>query len=384
MFSTLAPEKQRRLKVCLTTLAPFVGGAEVAAERLALGLQENGHEVFVVVGKQGEVMDRMQKAGLKSICSPMYFTDKWHYWRYYDARKKLQQLLAGERPDIVHSNDLPTHQIVSDASRRLGFPRVCHHRFPFSAPAINWLNKYGAEQHLFVSQALMEEMCTYSPRLSASKRTVVYDGLPLPEQPTEAMRQEARRKLGLPSQKVIVTFAGQIIERKGVADLLQAWALVDSNLRKQADLLLIGDDLAGDGKYRVAMQQLASQLQYDVRFVGFQKNLGEWLIASDIAVVPSHVEPLGNATLEAMSYALPVVGSAVGGIPEMLVHEQTGLLVPSHNPEQLAAAITRLIHNKEIQVRYGLQARKRCDQIFSIRAHVENVVNEYDKILKSA
>jgi glycosyltransferase involved in cell wall biosynthesis len=373
---------KHKLKICLTTLAPFIGGAEVAAERLALGLQEAGHEVFLVVGRQGEVMERMQQAGLRCLFSPMYFTDKWHWWRYYEARKKLQQLLEREHPDVVHSNDLPTHQIVSDASRRLGVPRVCHHRFPFSAPAIDWLNKYGAEQHLFVSQALMDEMCILSPRLLSSKRTVVYDGLPLPEQPTEAMRQEARRKLGLPSQKVIVTFAGQIIEIKGIADLLRAWALMDSTLIKQAELLLIGDDLAGDGKYRVAMQQLANQLQCDARFVGFQKNVGEWLIASDIAVVPSHVEPLGNATLEAMSYALPIIGSAVGGIPEMLVHEKTGLLVPSHNPQELAEAITSLIRNKEMQICYGLQGRKKCDETFSIRAHVRKVVNEYETILK--
>src|SRR5262245_27314054 len=118
---------KHKLKICLTTLAPFVGGAEVAAERLALGLREHGHEVFLDVGKQGEVMERMQQAGLRCICSPMHFTDKWHWWRYYEARKKLQQLLLREHPDIIHSNDLPTHQIVSDAARRLRVPRVCHH-----------------------------------------------------------------------------------------------------------------------------------------------------------------------------------------------------------------------------------------------------------------
>src|SRR5437016_2682519 len=150
---------RRQLKICLTTLAPFIGGAEVAAERLAIGLKELGHDVCVIVGKRGEVMQRMQQAGLRCLLAPMYFTDKWHWWRYYQARRRLQRLLARERPDIVHSNDLPTHQIVSDASVRCHIPRVCHHRFPFPGAAIDWLNKFGAERHLFVSQALMEEMC---------------------------------------------------------------------------------------------------------------------------------------------------------------------------------------------------------------------------------
>jgi glycosyltransferase involved in cell wall biosynthesis len=372
------------LKICLTTLAPFIGGAEVAAERLALGLQELGHDVLLVLGKRGEVMERMQRAGLRCVFAPMYCTDKWHWWRYYKARTALQSLLASERPDVVHSNDLLTHQMVSDAALRLHIPRVCHHRFPFAGVAIDWLNKYGAERHLFVSQALMEEMCALSEQLSASSRAVVHDGLPLPEPPSEAARQQARCRLGLAPEKIVVTFAGQIIERKGIADLLRAWALLDPNVRQQAALLLIGDDLRGAGAYRLAMQQLAGELRCDAQFVGFQKNVGEWLRASDIAVVPSHVEPLGNATLEAMSYALPVIGCAVGGIAEMLVHEQTGLLVPPKSPEQLALALTRLLSKKAMRLCYGLQARKRCEQLFTIQIHVHNVVKEYKKAIQTS
>jgi glycosyltransferase involved in cell wall biosynthesis len=384
MVCAFLRETKRQLRICLATLAPFVGGAEIAAERLALGLQDAGHEVLIVIGTQGEVLSRMQKAGLRCIFLPMYFTDKWRWWRYQRARKNLQQILKMEQPDVVHSNDLPTHQIISDAALRLGLPRVCHHRFSFSGEAIDWFNKYGAERHLFVSRALMEELCKCSARLSASNRAVVYDGLFLPERPTEAMRQQARRELGLSAQKVIVTFAGQIVERKGVADLLQAWALMNSNVREQAELLVIGEDLQGEGQYRIAMHQLANQLCCDARFVGFQKNVGAWLLASDIAVVPSHVEPLGNATLEAMSYALPVIGSMVGGIPEVVVDKQTGILVPPHNPKQLAMATTCLICSKESRVYYGLEGRKRCEQIFSIQAHVHNAVNEYEKVLKKA
>ncbi len=373
---------QSKLKIGLMTLAPFIGGAEVAAERLALGLQEAGHEVFLVVGKQGAVMERMQQVGLRCIFTPMYCTDKWHWWRYYKARRSLQQLLVRECPHVVHSNDLPTHQIVSDAALRLGIPRVCHHRFPFPGAAIDWLTKYGAERYLFISQAFMEEMCAHSPRLSASSRAVVYDGLPLPETPTAETRQQARRRLGLPSHKTIVIFAGQIVEHKGVADLLRAWSLVSQDLKKQAELLLIGDDLQREGRYRVAMQQLARQLPCEARFVGFQKNVGEWLIASDVAVVPSHVEPFGLANIEAMSYALPVIGCAVGGIPEIIVHKQTGLLVPPHLPEQLAMAMAYLLSDQETRVRYGRLGRHRCEQLFSLKAHVGNVLKEYQEIVK--
>jgi glycosyltransferase involved in cell wall biosynthesis len=365
-------------------MAPFVGGAEIAAERLALGLLAEGHEVFLLLGRTGEVQERMESVGLRCVVSPMYHTDKWHWFRYWRARRTLARILRQERPDVLHSNDLPTHQIMAHAAQGLGVPRVCHHRFPFSGSAIDWLNKYGAERHVFVSRALMDEMCVESPRLCSARRAVVYDGLPLPTIPSEVGRRAARRALGVPEEKVVVTIAGQVIERKGVADLIRAWSLLDGPTRASADLFVVGDDLAGQGAYRAAMQRLAAVLGCPARFFGFQKNVGQWLTASDVAVVPSHVEPLGNATLEAMSYALPVIGSQVGGIPEMVVHEQTGLLVPPRISEELASALRRLLGDPEARQRYGAQGRRRCEEMFSLTAHARAVYEEYSQVLEGA
>jgi glycosyltransferase involved in cell wall biosynthesis len=370
--------------VCLVSWAPFLAGAEIAAERLAVGLQQAGHEVLVVLGHNGPVMERMRAAGLRCLHVPICFTDKWHWLRYRKARNALHRLLEQEQPDIVHSNDLPTHQMVSDALRGTGIPEVCHHRWIFEEKALDWLNKYGATHHLFVSRFLMEELSSNSPRLRSTSRSVVYDGLPLPPPPTDAERQRAHRELGLSADRVLVTFAGQLIERKGVADLLHAWSLLDSTFRNQAELLIVGEDLESKGRYRIAMEKLAVELGCTPRFVGFQKRVGEWLLASNVAVVPSHAEPLGNATLEAMSYALPVLGSAVGGIPEMVVHEQTGLLVPPRSPDNLAAALSRLIADAELRRRLGEQGRRRCEEVFSLDAHVDAVLKEYAAVLSIA
>jgi glycosyltransferase involved in cell wall biosynthesis len=371
----------RPLKVGLATWAPFVGGAEVAAERLAVGLRDAGHDVVVLLGRSGPVRDRIEKTGVRSVVVPMRFTGKWDYPLYWLARRRLTAILRAERPDVLHSNDLPTHAMTADAARRVGVPRVCHHRFPFPGAGIDWMNKFGAERHLFVSRALMDEMCGESPRLAGSPRAVVYDGLPLPPEPTPADRLDARRRLGLPTDKVVVLFAGQIIERKGVADLIRAWGLLPEPARAAAELVIVGDDLAGNGAYRVEMERLARETNCPARFVGFQKNVPDWLTAADVATVPSHVEPLGNATLEAMAYAQPVVGGDVGGIPEMVVPGQTGLLVPPRAPDQLAAALGRLIADPAERARLGAAGRARCRELFSLEAHTRSVVAEYRRVL---
>jgi glycosyltransferase involved in cell wall biosynthesis len=372
------------MKVVLTSWAPFIGGAEVAVERLALGLMEYGNEVSLIVGTKGEALARFEKAGIRCLHVEQRFTDKWKWLSYRASRNHLVKILAAERPDIVHSNDLPTHQMSSDAAKRLGIPRVCHHRWIFQQQAIDWLNKFSAEQHLFVSQALMEMLCSESDKLSKSKCAVVYDGLPIPELPTEKDRADAKHELKLAGDRVAVLFAGQIIERKGVADLLNAWHQLPTAIQSQANLYIVGDDLENQGQYKREMQQLANQLKLDAQFLGFQKNIPRWLTAADFVLVPSHAEPLGNATLEAMAFGRPVIGTRVGGIPEMIDENQTGLLVPAKSPLELSKAIEHLITTPVVRVRLGSQARVCCERRFSLKTHTENILNEYEQVLRRA
>ena len=369
------------MKIALTSWAPFYAGAEVAALRLAVGLREAGHEVVCAVGTDGELLAKLREAGIDAEFIETKFTDKWGWWSYRNSRHKLVQWLGRQQPDVVHSNDLPTHQMTSDAARAWQLPRICHHRWIFEARAIDWFNKYGAERHLFVSRALMDDLCGQSPRLAAGPCEVVYDGLPLPECPTEAGRAAAKQQLGLPIDQPLVLFAGQIIERKGVADLLHAWHELREKWSAAASLVVVGDDLEGKGAYRAKMESLAAELGITARFVGFQKNVPTWLTAADIVLVPSHAEPLGNATLEAMAHARPVIGGNVGGIPEMVVDGQTGLLVPPKSPSDLAAAIDRLLSDASLRTRLGAAARARCERLFSLEAHVAAVVTHYETVV---
>ena len=371
----------RSLKICLASMAPFVGGAEVAAERLAIGLRDAGHDVFIVLGTRTKVYERMEKMRLRCVHAPMFHTDKWHMIRYWSACRSLRSLLRAEQPDVIHSNDLPTHQIVADAACPLGIPRICHHRFPYDGSCIDWLNKFGAERHLFVSNSFMKDMIARSPRLAASSRGVVHDGIPIPPLPRIEERRQSRTRLGLPLDKHIVLLAGQVIEVKGVADLLHAWMMLGEDVRQKAELVVVGDDLQSAGKYRFEMEELARGLGCPARFVGFQANMADWQMTADLAVVPSHVEPFGLVIVEAMAFEVPVVACAVGGINETMVPGETGLLVPPRSPEQLAGAIDRLLRNGEMRRRMGAAGRRRCEENFSIKAHTQKILDEYSQVL---
>ena len=368
------------MRICLVARSPFVGGAEIACERLAVGLQAAGHAVVVLTGFENEVAARYRSAGLDCRVYETPLRDKWHLPRYLLARHRLRRFFQKWRPDIIHSNDLPTHQVVSSAARSLGVPRLCHHRFVYDGAAIDWLNRSGAECHVFVSKYLQEELRSQSARLAAEPSCVLYDGLPLPELPTAEERVAARVKLGLPLDKTIVLYAGQLVERKGVSDLLEAWAMLPKPVAMAAELVVAGDDIQNQGAYRVAMEQLAARLGIKPRFVGFRKDVPEWLKAAHIATVPSRVEPLGNATLEAMAYGLPVIGGDTGGIPEMVVDRATGWLVPPADPQRLGSALLKALSDPAACQTVGVAARGRCEKVFSLECHVQAALRVYERM----
>lgn len=365
------------MKVALCSWAPFLAGAEVAAERLGLGLQMAGCDVLMIVGTDGAAHERFRDAGLRCELVPMYTTDKWKPWLSERMNFQLKRIFRRERPNIVYANDLPTGQMVGLAARRRGLPRVYHHRWVFEGPAIDWLNKYGAERHIFVSQYLMDELRRESRRLAARPCTVVHDGLPLPPPTSEEDRRASRQTLGLPQEKAIVLLAGQVIERKGISDALRAWPRATEQFKGAAELHVVGDDLEQGGAYRLQMERLAEEIGGEVRFHGFRRDVPGWLTACDFVLVPSHVEPLGNATLEAMAHSRPVIASSVGGIPEMVVSEATGILHPPRDIAALAEAMKRLIATPQLRRVLGEAGRNRCEEMFSLDQHVDAMINEF-------
>ena len=369
------------MKVLICSRAPFVAGAEIAGERLAVGLMEANHEVLMVVGTRGEAMERFRNAGITCRYIPQQYTGKGLGFRYRRSRNELRALLKNEAPDLVHSNDLPTHQMTSDAAAPLNIPRVCHHRWIFEGGAVDWFNKFGCEEHLFVSSAAMRALMENSETLKNNKCTPLHDGLPIPGQPTEHDRQVAKTALRLSQDKKTVLFAGQIVERKGVADIIRAWQKLPEAIQQKTELVIVGDDLESAGAYKRQMESLANELNVAARFAGFQKNVPTWLTAADLVLVPSHDEPLGNATLEAMALGRPVIGASVGGIPEMILHEQTGMLIPPKDPDGLSAAIEDLIKHPQRLQTLGDAARIRCASSFSLQRHIDNVIHVYDRLL---
>src|SRR5262249_40707483 len=198
-------------------------------------------------------------------------------------------------------------------------------------------------------------------------------------------QREARRSLGLPTDRMVVALTGQIAEVKGIWDFVEA-ARVLASRGAPAFFAVLGDDLKNGGMLRKAMEERVAALGLTERFklLGFRKNAPELVQAFDIIAVPSHVEPLGNATLEAMAAGRPVIGSRVGGIPEMVVDGETGTLVPPSSPAALAAAIERVVSDVGLRAAMSHNARTRATKHFGFAVHGARLQAHYDALCPGA
>ncbi|KAM3089875.1 glycosyltransferase [Phormidesmis sp. 146-35] len=183
-------------------------------------------------------------------------------------------------------------------------------------------------------------------------------------------RLEARRRLGIPLAAKVVFYVGRFDPRKGIETAVRA--VSRSTLRGSADLRLVigGGSRPGesDGIERDRIERLVNELGMNemTTFAGrLDAELPLYYAAADVCVVPSHYEPFGLVTIEAMASGTPVVASDVGGLQFTVIPEETGLLVPAKNDVAFAVAIDRILTNPDWRDQLGQTARERVEIQFS-------------------
>jgi glycosyltransferase involved in cell wall biosynthesis len=139
----------------------------------------------------------------------------------------------------------------------------------------------------------------------------------------------------------------------------------------------------GYGPQEQRLKEMAEKLGLGerVHFVGYQQDIWTWLAACDVFALSSDWEGMPNAVLEAMAAGLPVVATAVGGTPDVVVQGTTGLLVPPDDATALAAALDRLIHDPDLRRMMGAAGRQRVRARFSAQQMVERTQALYRGLL---
>ncbi len=285
------------------------------------------------------------------------------------------------RPDLIHAHDSRTLGLAVLAKHwMLGWKLVASRRviFPVSSNRF-WRWKYlkGADRIIAVSNQIKNQLVREG--IGSCHVSVVYDGFPAVASEEKGSREIARHRWNIPPDEIVVGTIGSFTQEKGHEYLLRAWPKIHHAF-PAARLWLVGD-----GPLRANLENLSRHLGANdsVHFAGFQWELTQILPIFDAFVYPSLEEGLGSTLLLAMDHNIPVCASATGGIPEVVIDGETGLLFPPGDSGALARVVVSMLEKPSLIERLVQSASEHVKKNFPVEQMVEGTSRVYRELLAS-
>ncbi len=336
---------------------PDVGGVATHVAGLARALHSRGHKVVVFTATRNpDCLDGYKVVSVRRLVPLPHF-----------PIVSLQVSFKGF--DIVHVHHLftPTPILSLLKASEEGVPCVVtNHTLPplprLTSKALTPFKRVFSKAATIVAVS----------RVSASFVSLIYDG-PIHVVPN-GVDTDTYTPADKPPEKPRVLFVGRLVYRKGVHVLIKAFEKVQREVR-EAELVV-----AGKGSMRPFLVGLAKRLRVNAKFVGFVKaeELPRLYRNSTVFVAPSlYAEAFGITVIEAMSSGLPVVASRCGGLREVVVDGETGILVDPGDPDSLAEALVQLLTDRDTLEKMGRKAREKAVKNYDWRVVVSKIENIY-------
>jgi sugar transferase (PEP-CTERM/EpsH1 system associated) len=351
------------------------GGLENGVVNLLNGLPHNEfHQSVACLDARGEMADRV------STQVPIQVLGR----RRHDLALplRLARLIRSIRPHIIHCRNWNTwpdtvlaHRLSACRSTLVwsfhGF--ADGHWFPRRRRVASRGLSLATDRLFAVCRDAAERFATLTS-IPPERFDVLYNGVDCRRFAPSDQRAALRRALGFADDELVVLTVASLTPVKNHAALLEAAAQVVSGTRRRLRFLWLGE---GAERARLEARIRELGLGARVQLPGGSDHVPRYLAAADLFVLPSELEGMSNAILEAMASGLPVVAHAVGGNPELVDHGHSGLLCPAGNVDALAGAIGRLVRNDAERAVMGAAARRRAEQIFSLEAMLVRYADFY-------
>jgi glycosyltransferase involved in cell wall biosynthesis len=335
--------------------------------------------------KEGPIGEAIQSLGCRiynlDVSRRLYHLSDW-----IRALMRLYRVFKRHRPHIVQTYQLQPNLFGRIAAKLAGVPVILATELTFpnieeSAlkrmvnsifNRINRIVDIFTDGTVTVSEALKREM---EGRLSSQKFEVIYPPFDW-ERFDECRTPQHRRPFTDPTQVTIGT-VGRLSKEKGQRYLIEAMPKV-LNAFPSARLLVVGDGYLMDALEKCVR---CLKLEGKVLFTGHSHNVFNELGLMDVFVLPSLTESFGIVVLEAMAMALPVVATRVGGIPEVVVHGETGILVNPGSSPALGEAIINMLSHPDRSRALGLAGRTRVSKLFNPTKAIIAQERFYERLL---
>ena len=302
----------------------------------------------------------------------------------------LRSLIKIEQFDIIHtqlSHDLwamvPALRLAGSKTKFLMSKHVASslgkkdifHKFLYSR----------LDGIITISEFIRHNVIDTCP-IAPHKVETIYNGIPDEFADTSALnRHKLRDEFKIDKDTVIVGLVGRLSLMKGHLEFLKAARLILDKGINNVVFIAIGGASFGEEKYEKEVLSLAEELQLGKHFIytGFRKDIKDCMFALDILAFPSHKESFGNTLVEGMLCGLPTVASNSGAVPEIIIENKTGYLVPPKDPVALSEKIEKLIKEPRTRKQFGDAGKKTAEKKFLFSSYIAALEKKYNHISSS-
>lgn len=370
------------------------GGTERQVLNLGRALRARGADVaFGCLRRAGRLLGELDGAGID--------VREYHIRSLYSVRAAREMLalahdLSRARTDVLHAYNIYGNVFAVPAARLAGVPVVIAGVRDCGLYMDPWKKRVQRAicrlADLILVNAVGVKDWLVSEGYAAARIRVVHNGIDVARFEDVRPAGSVRQELGIPAEAPILTLIARLCPSKGVEPAIDAMAELGPR-HADAHLLVVGEalrsergDLTSDDRYRRQLEARAHERGVGdrVHFLGYRADVPALLAQASLSVQPSLTEGLSNSILEAMASARAVVATPVGGTPEIIVPDRTGVLVPPGDPRALAAAIGALLDSPARREDLGHRARALVHERFSIRALADATERIYREQLEAA
>jgi glycosyltransferase involved in cell wall biosynthesis len=333
----------------------IVGGMETSVIRLARELPSESFRVSALCPFESSVTESLRDAGADVLIAPVRDDPVWQ------TLQMIATFVIDEHVDVMHAHLSNAHVLGALVSGLTERPCVA----TIHGRAVPMLD---LEAHRLCDTMHMNVVCRpaygHARMLGVPRQRLHLIGNGVPIDDMRAASGSLAATLGLAPHAPIVGFVGRLSPEKGPDVFLRAAWLV-AHARNDAAFVVVGD-----GPLRAELERTATDLGIAERthFLGERHDVAELLRSFAMLVVSSHAEGMPLALMEAMAAGLPVVATSVGGVPELIEHERTGLLAAPGDAAQLAAHVEALLADPARRMALGSRGRSRASALWPQRA----------------
>ena len=358
--------------VHIANFATRAGGGEESLLTLVRALHRRRFAPHVVVPGDGDLADELRRSTIPVTVLELPPVRPWTGVAVLRAVGGLRALLAACRVRLVHAHGSRGALYGGLAAHRLGVPVIWHARIADRDPLLDGVLLRLSTRVIAISRAVKAR---FDGSRFVDRVRVVYNGI-------DSERWAPATAASSHGPGPIVLLVGRLMEGKGQTTLLRAAPTVLERF-PAARFVLLGPDSDGEG---ARLRELARRLGVDTALT-----IRDWMAdpravfeEADVVVLPSRSEGFGRVLVEAAFMAKPVVASRVGGIPEVVVDGETGLLIGPEDVPGLADALIALLGDGALRARLGTAARRRALERFTLNQHVAGVEAVYAELLGAA